>query len=120
MSLHQSTTTMGGREFTKIKYDMIEGDFEYETIEELLIEFDTDHEWIPTQQIIEEKVIVEKEVEVVIEETPKEKAQELIYTFGMVLALKVVELMIKELKLIDNYSYLFWGEVEEEIINFVI
>ena len=84
---------MGGREFIKIKYDMIEGDFEYETIEELLIEFDTDHEWIPTQQIIE------KEVEVVIEETPKEKAQELIHTFGMVLALKVVELMIKELKL---------------------
>jgi len=97
---------------------MIEGDFEYETIEELLIEFATDHEWIPTQQIIE--VEEEEKVGVVIEETPKEKAQELIHTFGMILALKVVELMIKELKLIDNYSYLFWGEVEEEIINFVV
>ena len=97
---------------------MIEGDFEYETIEELLIEFATDPEWIPPQQIIE--VDEEEKVEVVIEETPKEKAQELIHTFGMILALKVVELMIKELKLIDNYSYLFWCEVEEEIINFVV
>jgi hypothetical protein len=56
---------MGGREFTKIKYDMIQyiimsekqiKNLGCETEEELLLEFAPEYEWIPPQKTIVEEI----------------------------------------------------------------
>ena len=86
---------MGGREFTKIKYDMIQyiimsekqiKNLGCETEEELLLEFAPEYEWIPPQKTIVEEIKIVEEVK---EKIPTDyiKTEEMNGDMGRVLIL---------------------------------